>query len=140
MYHINRKYAVKSYVTEIFLGTIQSESSQSEIYTQNATDFLVILQRPIPVDTWRRATSYGVAATLKRRRVFTGMFEIKVPEILQEHFITAWKVSVLGLFVVRIFPHSDLIRRDTSYLSVFSPNARKCRPEKLRIWTLCTQC
>ena len=29
------------------------------------------------------------------------------------------------VFLVRIFPHSDWIRRDTSYLSVFSPNAGK---------------
>ena len=33
-------------------------------------------------------------------------------------------------FLVSIFPHSDWIRRDTSYLSVFSPNARKYRLEK----------
>ena len=29
------------------------------------------------------------------------------------------------LFLVLIFPHSDWIRRDASYLSVFSPNAGK---------------
>ena len=28
---------------------------------------------------------------------------------------TAWKVSVYGVFLVRIFPHSDWIRRDTEY-------------------------
>ena len=33
-------------------------------------------------------------------------------------------------FLVRIFPHSDWIRRDTKYLSVFSPNAGKYGPEK----------
>ena len=33
-------------------------------------------------------------------------------------------------FLVRIFPHSDWIRRDTSYLSVFSPNVGKYEPEK----------
>ena len=33
-------------------------------------------------------------------------------------------------FLVRIFPHSDWIRRDTEYLSVFSPNAGKYGPEK----------
>ena len=33
------------------------------------------------------------------------------------------------LFLVRFFPHSGWIRRDISYLSVFSPNARKCGPE-----------
>ena len=33
-------------------------------------------------------------------------------------------------FLVRIFPHSDWTRRDTEYLSVFSPNAGKYEPEK----------
>ena len=32
-------------------------------------------------------------------------------------------------FPVRIFPHSDWIRRDNSYFSVFSPNAGKHGPE-----------
>ena len=31
------------------------------------------------------------------------------------------------------------IQRDTKYLSIFSPNAGKCGPEKLRIWTIFTQ-
>ena len=39
---------------------------------------------------------------------------------------TAWKVSVSGVILVRIFPHSDWMRRDTPYISVFSPYARKC--------------
>ena len=33
-------------------------------------------------------------------------------------------------FLVRIFPHSDWIRIDTSYLSLFSPHAGKYGPEK----------
>ena len=33
-------------------------------------------------------------------------------------------------FLVRIFPHSDWIRRDTSYLSIFSQNAGKYGAEK----------
>ena len=41
-------------------------------------------------------------------------------------------------FMVRIFPHSDLTRRDTWYLSVFSPNAGKYGLEYVRIWTLFT--
>ena len=36
--------------------------------------------------------------------------------------------------------YSDWIRRDTPYLSVFSPNEGKCGPEQLRIQTLFTQC
>ena len=66
---------------------------------------------------------------------------------------SAWKVSVLRVFLVSIFPHLDWIRSDTlysvgmrensdqiSYLSAFSPIARKYGPEKLRIQTLFTQC
>ena len=34
------------------------------------------------------------------------------------------------VFLGRIFPHLDWIRRNTSYLSVFSPNAGKDGPEK----------
>ena len=44
------------------------------------------------------------------------------------------------LFLVRIFPHSDWIRRNTKYLSVFSLNAGKYRPKQLRIRTLLMQC
>ena len=39
------------------------------------------------------------------------------------------KCSNKELFLVRIFPHLDWIQRDTKYLSVFSPNARKYKPE-----------
>ena len=35
------------------------------------------------------------------------------------------------VFLVRILPHSDWMRRDTSYLSVFSPNAGKYEPENV---------
>ena len=47
------------------------------------------------------------------------------------YFCTAGKVSLFGVFLVLIFPHSDLILKDTSYLSAFSPNAGNYRPEKL---------
>ena len=42
-------------------------------------------------------------------------------------------MSVFGVILVRIFPHSDWIQKDTEYLSVFSPNTGKYVPEKLRI-------
>ena len=42
---------------------------------------------------------------------------------------SAWKMFVFGVILARIFLHSDWIRRDTEYFSVFSPNAGKCRPE-----------
>ena len=40
---------------------------------------------------------------------------------------------------LHFFLHSDWIRRDTEYLAVFSPNARKWGPEWLQIRTLFTQ-
>ena len=41
------------------------------------------------------------------------------------------KLSVFGVILVRISPYLDCIRRrDTEYLSVFSLNAGKYRPEK----------
>ena len=48
--------------------------------------------------------------------------------------------SLFGVFLVTTFSRSDLIRRDTRYLSVFSQNAGKYGPEKLQIQTLFTQC
>ena len=41
------------------------------------------------------------------------------------------KMSVFVVFMVRIFPYFDSIRRDTEYRSVFTPNAGKYRPENL---------
>ena len=51
----------------------------------------------------------------------------------------AWKVSVFGVSLVRIFSHLDWIQRYAAYLSVFSPNAGKYGPENLRVRTLFTQ-
>ena len=52
----------------------------------------------------------------------------------------AQKVSVFRVFLVRVFPHSGWIQRDTEYFSIFSPNTGKHGPEKLRIRTFFTQC
>ena len=48
-------------------------------------------------------------------------------------------MSLFEVILVLIFPHSDWIRRDTEYLSAFSPNARKYGPEQFRIGTLFAQ-
>ena len=40
------------------------------------------------------------------------------------------KCSNTEFLLVRIFTYSDWIRKNTLYLSVFSPNTRKCGPEK----------
>ena len=39
-------------------------------------------------------------------------------------------MGVFGVFLVRIFPHTNWMRKDAKYLSVFSPNAGKNGPEK----------
>ena len=59
--------------------------------------------------------------------------------MIDRDLFTAWKVFVFGVFLVCIFPHSDCIRRDAPYLSVFRPNVRKYGPEILRIRTLFMQ-
>ena len=46
--------------------------------------------------------------------------------------VTAKKVSVFRVILVRIFPASSCIQTqygEILYLSLFSPNARKCGPE-----------
>ena len=53
--------------------------------------------------------------------------------------ITAWKPSQFEVLPVRIFTHSDWIRRDTKYFLAFSPNERKYRPEKHQIQKIVTQ-
>ena len=73
--------------------------------------------------------SLKIAVKFPERILYTALFTI-----------TAWKVPVLGVILVRIFPHSDWIRRDTDYLAVFSLNVGKCGPKQLRIQTLFTQC
>ena len=39
-----------------------------------------------------------------------------------QHYV---KSAFIRIFVVHVFPHSDRVRKDTEYLSVFSPNAQK---------------
>ena len=52
---------------------------------------------------------------------------------------TAWKVSVFGAFLVRIFPHSKWMQIISLKISVFSSNAGKYSPEKFKIRALLTQ-
>ena len=40
-------------------------------------------------------------------------------------FATAWKLSIFGVILVRIFSYSDRIWKDTEYFSVWSLNAGK---------------
>ena len=61
------------------------------------------------------------------------IFVLKLSENGKAMFIaetnTAWKESVFGVILVRIFLHSDWIQRDIPYLLVFSPNMLKSGPE-----------
>ena len=77
---------------------------------------------------WGFYTKYSICITSK-------LFQCPNWDILLGIAIlyAAWKVSVFAVFLVYIFPYSDWIRRDTSHFSVFSPNAGKYGPEKLRI-------
>ena len=52
---------------------------------------------------------------------------------------TARKVSVFGVFLVRIFLDSDWIQRGAKHISVFSLNPGKYGPETLRVRTLFMQ-
>ena len=49
---------------------------------------------------------------------------------------TTWKVPVFGVFLVRIFPHSDWIRRDTVSLRIQSDcgKIRTRIPYSVRMW------
>ena len=51
----------------------------------------------------------------------------------------ARRLSIFGVFLVRILQHSDRIQRDTENLSVFSLNAGKYGPKEIQIRTLFTQ-
>ena len=44
---------------------------------------------------------------------------------------TVKKMSLFGVFMVHIFPHSNLIRTLTEQISEFGPNTGKYVPEKL---------
>ena len=49
---------------------------------------------------------------------------------------TAWKVSVFGVFLVFIFPHSNWIRRDTEYLSPYSVRVPENTDQKNSVFGL----
>ena len=80
-------------------------SSQPQIFPLNFNGYYFVLFSPL-TDTY--LTENFV--------IFTGI--IQVVNIAE-------KVSVFGVILVAIFPHSDWIRRDAEYLSVFNPNAGK---------------
>ena len=59
----------------------------------------------------------------------TTMECVKASKYLRLITHTASKVSVFGVFLVRIFPHLDWIQRNTPFLSITSLNAGKYGPE-----------
>ena len=89
-----------------------------------------------------------VAPWFKYFLVILNMLTLSLIKILWEYqtcirffrLNTAWEVSVFGVFLVRLFPHLDWIRRVAEHLSVFSPNTGRYGPEKPRIQTFFTQC
>ena len=62
------------------------------------------------------------------------LFILKLyPESMSTFINTAWKVSKYGVFLVRICPHSDWIRRDIPYLSIQSESG-KIRTRKTSVF------
>ena len=69
------------------------------------------------------------------RRYFDSIFLMKIRCSIMEsssgifhlrrNLALRQKCPNTGIFLVRNFPHSDWIRRDTEYLSVFNPNVGK---------------
>ena len=72
------------------------------------------------------------------RATYEYCLNLRTPERYFDVFIFnfkhALKVSLFWVFLVRIFPHLDWIRRDTLYLSVFSSNEGKYGPENTDIF------
>ena len=71
------------------------------------------------------------------------MFFVSNPDTILGAFSRGYhcvkSVRIRSFFVMH-FPVFGLNTEDTPYLSVFNPNAGKCRSEKIRIRTLFTQC
>ena len=86
---------------------------------------------------WNTDYSHMIKPKTRRLSLYHNILQCTFSQLYLNS--AAWKVSVFRVFPARIFPHSDWIRRDNPYLSVFSPNARKYGPEKLRIRKLFTQ-
>ena len=42
-------------------------------------------------------------------------------------YVTAWKMSIFGVFLVHIFPHLDWIRRDTEYYVSFRIQSKSAK-------------
>ena len=78
----------------------------------------------------------------------TSLYKTRIQQVVCTQVDLIWKenesklplreMSVFRVFLVRIFPHSDWIRRDTEYIFVFSPNAGKYGPEQRPIRKLFT--
>ena len=89
-----------------------------------------------------------------KTRPYSYQIRVIYPTLLYKSHAVSWNMMVsrtlliisdqnsfvFGVFLVRISPHLDWIRRDTEYLSVFRPNARKYRPESPRIRIIFTHC
>ena len=64
--------------------------------------------------------------TLQNGQIRSNNSSVIDDELFECHCIKSIRIRIYsGLHFFRIFPYSDWIRRDTEYLSVFSPNAGK---------------
>ena len=73
---------------------------------------------------------YNCGADIDHDLLHWQRYSVQRGELLNSIYSLREKCPNTEFFLVRIFPHSDWIRRDTSYLSVFSPNTGKYGPEK----------
>ena len=82
------------------------------------------LVEPDPHVTWNLESQVNFSVEERHQSGYLQRFGVYCRNTLRE------KCPNTEFSLVRIFPHSDWIRRDTPYLSVFSPDAGKYRPEK----------
>ena len=75
---------------------------------------------------WGNCSSFNVHKGSSSNSLCVIMRYVNLIELTS---ITAGKVSKYEVISGPFFPYLGWIRRDISYLSVFSPNARKCGPE-----------
>ena len=122
-----------------------SQNSQED--TGARVSFLIKLQAA-PVTYWKKDSGTGVFLWISQNflkhlfleKTSGGCFWYASELTIM---FTAWKVSKTKFFMVRIFPHSDWIRRygEIQSISQYSVRTRKNADlEKFRIWTLFTQC
>ena len=105
--------------TETLGWEITFQYGRAEIFKRGLSSIVVVMLWP-----GSKISEYRVLCTI------IALYDCKYHTLRE-------KCLYLEFFLVRIFLYLDWVRRDT--LSVYSPNAGKCRPEKLQIQILFKQ-